>query len=69
MDNTVKKANYRVRYVKVVEDLSEISQMLPREKYLYRLMDMVIFHDFETALDVVIEDFKEANNDNQRSKK
>ena len=35
-------------------------------KYLYRLMDTVIFHDFETALDVVIEDFKEAHNDNNK---
>jgi len=67
MDRTVKKENYKIRYVKVIEDLSTISQMIPREKYIYRLMDSVIFHDFETALDVVIEDFKKADNDNNKS--
>lgn len=66
MDRTVKKANYRVRYVKVLENLAEIQNMQPRGRYLYRLMDTVIFHDFETALDVVIEDFKSADNDNQK---
>lgn len=66
MDKTVKKANYRVRYVKVMENLNKITDMKPKERYMYRLMDTVIFHDFETALDVVIEDFKEANNDNEK---
>ncbi|NCO04454.1 MAG: hypothetical protein GW903_09715 [Alphaproteobacteria bacterium] len=66
MDKTVKKANYRVRYVKVMENLNKIADMKPKERYMYRLMDTVIFHDFETALDVVIEDFKEAHNDNEK---
>ena len=66
MDRTVKKANYRVRYVRVMENLNRITDMQPKERYMYRLMDTVIFHDFETALDVVIEDFKEANNDNKK---
>lgn len=66
MDRTVKKANYRVRYVRVMENLNKITDMQPKERYMYRLMDTVIFHDFETALDVVIEDFKEANNDNKK---
>lgn len=69
MDRAVKKANYRVRYVKVMENLNKITDMKPKERYMYRLMDTVIFHDFETALDVVIEDFKEAHNDNKRQKK
>jgi hypothetical protein len=59
------KTNYRVRYVKVLEDLTEISNMQPKERYMYRLMNTVIFQDFETALDVVIEDFKNASNDNK----
>jgi len=63
------KNAYRVRYVKVLENLTEIHNMQPRERYLYRLMNTVIFNDFETALDVVIEDFKEAHNDNNRQKK
>lgn len=69
MDRTFKKANYRVRYVKVMENLNKITDMKPKERYMYRLMDTVIFHDFETALDVVIEDFKEAHNDNKRRNK
>jgi hypothetical protein len=60
------KNAYRVRYVKVLENLTEIHNMQPRERYIYRLMNAVIFHDFETALDVVIEDFKEAHNDNKK---
>ncbi len=60
------KNTYRVRYVKVLENLTEIHNMQPRERYIYRLMNTVIFHDFETALDVVIEDFKEAHNDNKK---
>ena len=62
------KNAYRVRYVKLLEDLTEIANMQPRERYMYRLMKTVIFHDFETALDVVIEDFKDADNDNKRKK-
>ncbi len=60
------KNAYRVRYVKVLENLTEIHNMPPRERYIYRLMNTVIFHDFETALDVVMEDFKEAHNDNKK---
>ena len=68
MKTNAQKHAYRVRYVKVLEDLSEISQMRPRDKYMYRLMDMTIFRDFETALDVVIEDYQEAHNDNIKQK-
>jgi len=49
-----------------MENLNKIADMKPKERYMYRLMDTVIFHDFETALDVVIEDFKEAHNDNEK---
>lgn len=59
------KAGYRVRYVKILENLNEIANMHPKERYMYRLMNTVIFQDFETALDVVIEDFKNASNDNK----
>lgn len=66
MNTSARKRRYKARYVKVVKNLSDISKMKPEEKYMYRLMDTVIFHDFETALDVVIEDFKEAHNDNEK---
>lgn len=60
-----KIASYRVRYIKVIEDLTEIAQMKPEEQYMHKLMKTVIFQDFETALDGMIEDFH-VTNDNQR---
>lgn len=69
MNTSARKRHYKARYVKVVKNLGDISKMKPEEKYMYRLMDTVIFQDFETALDVVIEDFKEAHNDNIQQKK
>lgn len=65
MSKISKKANYRVRYLKAMKNLSDIANMAPKERYIYRLMDTVIFHDFETALDVVIEDFNNVSNDNK----
>lgn len=60
------KTAYRVRYVKMVDNLNDIKNMQPRERYLYRLMNTVICKDFETALDVVIDDYKQAHNDNKK---
>ena len=57
--------NYEDRLLKVMSNLTEIAGMEPQELYLCRLMDTVIFHDFETALSVVIEDFHSAN-DNKK---
>lgn len=65
MINQDKQARYRVRYMKVMDDLNQISKMQPREKYMYRLMDTVIFQDFETALDGMIEDFQIANDNKE----
>lgn len=69
MNTSARKRHYKARYIKVVKNLSDISKMKPEDKYMYRLMDTVIFHDFETALDVVIEDFKNAHNDNNKQSK
>lgn len=65
MGKHYKKTNYRVRYVKAIENLNKISNMVPQERYICRLMDTVIFQDFETALDVVIEEFDKVSNDNK----
>jgi len=65
MKRQYNKKYYRARYSKMVKNLDEISKMIPEEKYMVRLMDTVIFQDFETALDVIIEDFKIAN-DNKK---
>lgn len=59
------KSNYRLRYIRVMENLDKISKLEPQAKYMYCLMDTVIFHDFETALDVILEDFQNASNDNK----
>ena len=69
MNTSARKRHHKERYIKVVKNLRQISNMQPEEKYIYRLMDTVIFHDFETALDVVIEDFKNAHNDNNKQSK
>lgn len=62
--NAQTKRDYHLRYAKMMEDLSEISQMEPRPLYMYKLMDTVIFQDFEIALDSVMEDFYASDNDN-----
>lgn len=69
MRHTVNRAHYRLRYCKLMADLTNIEEMEPKEKYLYNLMDTVIFCDFETALDVVLEDFKQSDNDNWKYNK
>ncbi len=65
MINRAKKKSYRLRYLKVIEDLNMVAGMQPKERYMYQLINTVIFQDFETALNVVIEDFKNASNDNK----
>ena len=60
------KTNYRVRYIKTMENLAKISNMQPQETYMHCLMDTVIFQDFETALDVVMENFRHGHNDNSK---
>jgi len=69
MNTSARKSHYKARYIKVVKNLNSIAKMKPEEKYIYRLMNTVIFHDFETALDVVIEGFKNSHNDNQKQNK
>ncbi|MEM8832988.1 MAG: hypothetical protein AAGB32_00460 [Pseudomonadota bacterium] len=59
------RKNYRTRYVRVLSNLTEIAGMRPKKLYMYKLMNTVIFQDFETALDSVIEDFNIAN-DNKK---
>jgi len=59
------KKSYQARYGIVIKNLHQISQMQPQEKYMVRLMDTVIFQDFETALETIIEDFQIAN-DNKK---
>lgn len=62
--NYNKIRNYEDRLINVMSNLTQIAGMQPQDVYLCRLMDTVVFHDFETALSVVIEDFNCAN-DNQ----
>ena len=69
MNNIRQQATYRIRYERIIENLAEIATFNPKEKYMYQLMDTVIFHDFETALDVVLEDYNNAQNDNNPKNK
>ena len=61
----IRRKNYRARYLRMMSNMTEIAGMTPKSKYMYRLMNTTIFQDFETALDVVIEDYKNASNDNK----
>ena len=61
MKHIRQKASYRIRYERVIENLAEIATFNPKEKYMNQLMDTVIFQDFETSLDTMIEDFHAAN--------
>lgn len=65
MVDRVRKKQYRARYLKVMSNMTEIASMKPKKRYMHRLMNTVIFQDFETALDVIIEDYKNASNDNK----
>ncbi|MEM7617930.1 MAG: hypothetical protein AAF244_00970 [Pseudomonadota bacterium] len=56
-----RKVQYRIRYHNLIQDLHDIYKIEPKEKYMYPLMDRVIFQDFETALSSVLEDYKIAN--------
>ncbi len=56
---------YDIRFQSFLMKITNISNLYPREKYLYPLMDKVIFKDFETAMSSTIIDFADVSNDNQ----
>ena len=58
------KLEYDLRFQNFLNKLVSVSNLHPRELYLYPLMDRVVFKDFETALGGMIADFAKASNDN-----
>jgi len=58
------KLEYDLRFQNFLNKLVSVSNLHPRELYLYPLMDRVVFKDFETALGGTIADFAKASNDN-----
>ena len=60
------KLEYDLRFQSFLHKLTNISNLYPREKFLYPLMDKVIFNDFETAMSSAIIDFADISNDNAK---
>lgn len=58
------RVEYDLRFQNFLNKLASVSNLHPRELYLYPLMDKVVFKDFETAIGGTIADFARASNDN-----
>lgn len=58
------RLEYDLRFQNFLQKLVSVSNLQPRELYLYPLMDKVVFKDFETAIGGTIADFARASNDN-----
>lgn len=58
------RLEYDLRFQNFLNKLVSVSNLQPRELYLYPLMDKVVFKDFETAIGGTIADFAQASNDN-----
>ena len=59
------RIEYDLRFQNFLAKLINVSNLQPRELYLYPLMDRVVFKDFETAIGGTIADFAKASNDNE----
>lgn len=61
----IEKMEYDLRFQAFLTKIVNISNLYPRDQYLYPLMDKVVFKDLETAMTGTIQDFAaEASNDN-----
>lgn len=61
----IEKTEYDLRFQAFLTKMMNISNLHPRDKHLYPLMDKVVFKDLETAMIATIQDFAtEASNDN-----
>lgn len=68
--NEEMKKRYDVRFRHFMREMTAVSRMTPKEKYLYRMMDGVPFKDLETAILMAKIDHKgqieEMVNDNKK---
>lgn len=64
------KKQYELRFRLFIREITVVSRMKPKEKFLYRIMDGVPFKDLETAIMMAKIDFDKqvdkAGNDNGR---
>jgi hypothetical protein len=62
------KKQYNLRFRHFIREITAVSRMNPKEKFLYRIMDGVPFKDLETAIMLAKIDFEKqvekAGNDN-----
>lgn len=65
------KKQYDVRFRLFIREITVVSRMKPKEKFLYRIMDGVPFKDLETALMMAKIDYgqkmEETVNDNNKA--
>ncbi len=59
------KKRYDLRFRHFIREITVVSRMKPKEKYLYRIMDGVPFKDLETAIMMAKIDYGMAINDNE----
>lgn len=69
MNEDIKK-RYDVRFRLFIREITRVSKMKPKEKFLYRIMDGVPFKDLETAIMMAKIDYslkmEETVNDNHK---
>lgn len=65
------KKRYDVRFRIFIREITGVSKMKPKEKFLYRIMDGVPFKDLETAILMAKIDYEDriasSSNDNSQS--
>jgi len=70
MSEDIKK-RYDTRFRIFIREITGVSKMKPKEKFLYRIMDGVPFKDLETAILMAKIDYgqkiEDTVNDNQKS--
>ncbi len=59
------KLCYDVRFRHFIREITVVSRMKPKEKFIYRIMDGVPFKDLETAILMAKIEYGEAKNDNK----
>lgn len=63
----MKESNYDLRYKKFLYRINAVSKLVPRDKYLYPIMDGVPFKDLETAIMMAEISYKRIKNDNRKT--
>lgn len=66
MISKAKQAGYDLRFQSFLQEVTKVSQMEPKEEYLYKIMDNVPFKDLEAAILMAKLDYSASMNDNNK---